>query len=97
MASRQELVDFLADQGVTLPRSATPQELAAELERDFSVDADGFARALAESRYATAGRVAVGRAAGCAPSSERSGRRSGAASACRARLRGAVSLRSLTA
>ena len=53
IASRQELVDFLADQGVALPRSATPQELAEELERDFSVDAEGFARALAESRYAT--------------------------------------------
>jgi transglutaminase-like putative cysteine protease len=95
-ASRQELVDFLADQGVTLPRSATPRELADELEQQFSVDADGFARALAESRYATPGasqtaarqlrvelravRKAIRRRIGVPR-----------------RLRGAVSLRSLTA
>ena len=96
MASRQELVDFLADQGVALPRSATPHELAEELERDFSVDADGFARALAESRYATPD---VSRSAARRLRSELRAvrkalrRRIGVPR----RLRGAVSLRSLTA
>jgi protein-glutamine gamma-glutamyltransferase len=52
MASRQELVDFLADQGVTLPRSATPRELAEELQHEFAIDAEAYGRALATSRYA---------------------------------------------
>jgi transglutaminase-like putative cysteine protease len=51
-ACRQELADFLADQGVELPRSATPRELARELDRSLGVDGRTFARALAAARYA---------------------------------------------
>jgi protein-glutamine gamma-glutamyltransferase len=52
VASRQELVDFLADQGVLVPRSATPRELARELQDALAVDGEAFARALALARYA---------------------------------------------
>jgi protein-glutamine gamma-glutamyltransferase len=51
-ACRQELADFLADQGIELPRSATPRELARELDRSLGVDGRTFARALAAARYA---------------------------------------------
>ena len=95
MASRQELVDFLADQGVTLPRSATPQELAEELEHEFAIDAEAYGRALATTRYAPPGES--GSAARQLRTELRALRR-----ALRRRigvprrLRGAVSLRSLT-
>jgi transglutaminase-like putative cysteine protease len=51
-ASRQDLADFLLDQGVDLPRSATPRELSAELERALGIDGRGFTRALSQARYA---------------------------------------------
>jgi transglutaminase-like putative cysteine protease len=95
MASRQELVDYLADQGVTLPRSATPQELADELEHEFAIDAEAYGRALATTRYAPPGQS--GSAARQLRTELRALRR-----ALRRRigvprrLRGAVSLRSLT-
>lgn len=52
MASRREVLDFLLDQGVEVPRSATPRELSAQLKRLFAVDGDAFAAALAAARYA---------------------------------------------
>jgi protein-glutamine gamma-glutamyltransferase len=61
-ACRQELADFLADQGIELPRSATPRELARELDRMLGVDARPFAAALAAARYAPPrGSLAAGR------------------------------------
>ena len=51
-ACRQELVEFLADQGIEVPRSATPRELARELHHALGVDGREFARALAAARYA---------------------------------------------
>jgi transglutaminase-like putative cysteine protease len=51
-AARAELVDFLADQGVVVPRSATAHELAAILHRELRVDGDAFADALAAARFA---------------------------------------------
>jgi transglutaminase-like putative cysteine protease len=95
-ACRQELADFLADQGMELPRSATPRELARELDRSLGVDAREFARALAGARYAPA---RDSRAAGRRLRRELRGLRR----AIRGRLgvprrvRGAVSLRSLAA
>jgi len=50
-ASRRELVDFLADQGVRIPSSAGPEELAATLRERLAVDALPFAAALAAARY----------------------------------------------
>jgi transglutaminase-like putative cysteine protease len=96
VACRQELVDFLADQGVSLPRSATPQELAEELEQEFAIDAEPFARALATTRYAppSASRSAARRLRVELRALRRSLRRS---IGVPRRLRGAVSLRSLTA
>jgi hypothetical protein len=89
-------VDFLADQGVSLPRSATPQELAEELEQEFAIDAEPFARALATTRYAPprASRSAARRLRMELRALRRSLRRS---IGVPRRLRGAVSLRSLTA
>ena len=94
VACRQDLVDFLADQGVPVSRSATPRELARELERALSVDGEPFARALAAARYAPprASRVASRRLRGELRALRRSLRRR---LGVPRRLRGAVSLRSL--
>jgi protein-glutamine gamma-glutamyltransferase len=94
VASRQEVVDFLADQGVTVPRSATPRELARELQAALSVDGDGFARALAVARYASpsASDVASRRLRRELRALRRSLRKR---LGVPRRLRGAVSLRSL--
>ena len=95
-ACRQELADFLADQGIELPRSATPRELARELDRSLGIDGRTFARALAAARYAP---ERDSRAAGRQVRRELKGLRR----AIRGRLgvprrvRGAVSLRSLAA
>ena len=51
-ACRRELADYLADQRVAIPSSATPHELAAIVGKDFSVDARPFAEALAGGRSA---------------------------------------------
>jgi hypothetical protein len=51
-ACRTELTDFLADQGVAVPPSATPAELAAVVRRQLGVDASRFAAALATARFA---------------------------------------------
>jgi hypothetical protein len=50
-ACRRELADYLADQRVAIPSSATPHELAAIVGKDFSVDARAFAEALAGARF----------------------------------------------
>jgi transglutaminase-like putative cysteine protease len=96
VASRHELVDFLADQGVLLPRSATPRELARELEDALSVDGEAFARALAAARYARprASRAASRRLRRELRLLRRTLRRR---LGVPRRLRGAVSLRSLAA
>jgi hypothetical protein len=51
-ACRAELADFLADQGVHLPPSATPAEIAAILRREVGVDAQRFTSAVAAARFA---------------------------------------------
>ena len=96
VACRQELVDFLTDQGIDLPRSATPRELARALDHSLGVDGEAFARALAIARYAPprASRVAARRLRRELRSLRRSLRRHVGVPR---RLRGAVSLRSLTA
>jgi transglutaminase-like putative cysteine protease len=53
-ACRQELRDFLLDQGVDVPASATLRELAALVESEFRVEAGGF------GLHATAARFAPG-------------------------------------
>ena len=95
IASRQELVDYLADPGVALPRSATPQELAAELEHEFAIDAEAYGRALATTRYAPVGesRSAARQLRTELRALRRALRRR---IGVPRRLRGAVSLRSLT-
>jgi transglutaminase-like putative cysteine protease len=50
-ACRGELVDFLADQGIRIPASAAPDELARRLRDRLEVDADPFAASLAQARY----------------------------------------------
>ena len=50
-ACRRELADYLADQRVAIPSSATPHELAELVGKDFSVDARAFAEALAGARF----------------------------------------------
>jgi transglutaminase-like putative cysteine protease len=95
-ACRQELADFLADQGIELPRSATPRELARELDRALGVDGRTFARALAAARYAP---QRDSRAAGRQVRRELKALRRairGRVGVPR-RVRGAVSLRSLAA
>ena len=51
-ACRAELVDFLLDQGVEVPRSATLAELGRLVERRLGVDADPFVRAASAARFA---------------------------------------------
>ena len=50
-ACRGELVDFLADQGIRIPASAPPDELARRLRERLEVDARPFAAALSHARY----------------------------------------------
>jgi transglutaminase-like putative cysteine protease len=50
-ACRGELVDFLADQGLRIPASAAPDELARRLRERLEVDAAPFAASLAQARY----------------------------------------------
>jgi transglutaminase-like putative cysteine protease len=57
-ACRAELADFLADQGVALPSSATPAEVAAIVRRELGVDAGRFTSALAAARFAPPGEAA---------------------------------------
>ena len=50
-AARRELVDFLADQGVAVGVSATPEELHELVRAEYGADGRAFARALAAARY----------------------------------------------
>jgi hypothetical protein len=93
-AVRAELEDYLADQRVALPRSATHAELSETVHRRLRVDADGLAAALERARFGPADEA--DRAARVARRELRGvlrkmRRRIGA----RRRFRGLVSLRSL--
>jgi protein-glutamine gamma-glutamyltransferase len=50
-AIRAELVDYLADQRLSMPVSATPAEVSAGLWENHRVDGDILARALGEARF----------------------------------------------
>jgi hypothetical protein len=54
-ACRADLRDFLADQGVRVESSLTPEELAALLRAQFEVDGAPFASALAAARFGPPG------------------------------------------
>ena len=95
-AYRRDLVGFLVDQGYDVPPSATLAELGELVERAFAVNAGPFVGAVAEARYGPPGtarnRVRRARAELGALRRRMSGQlRFGQ------RLRGALSLRSLTA
>jgi transglutaminase-like putative cysteine protease len=51
-ACRKELVEFLVDQRVDVPRSATSAELAALVSSQLAVDTRAFATAVAAARFA---------------------------------------------
>jgi transglutaminase-like putative cysteine protease len=53
-AVRAELVDYLADQRIGLPRSATPAELSEAVDRRLRVDAGRLATALGQARFGPA-------------------------------------------
>lgn len=95
-ATRRELVDFLADQGLEIRSSATPGDLHELLHGELGADGRPFAAAFAEARYGPAAGAAA--AAGRARRELRAllrivRRRLGRP----ARLRGLVALRSLKA
>jgi hypothetical protein len=95
-AARRELVDFLADQGIPVGASATPEELHALVHHELGADARPFARALAQARFGPPAASAA--AAALARRELRSLLRVLRRSFGRtARLRGLVSLRSLRA
>ena len=50
-AARRELVDFLADQGIAVSVSATPDELHELVQAELGGDGRPFARALAAARF----------------------------------------------
>jgi hypothetical protein len=50
-AARHELADFLADQGIAVRASATPEELRELVRLELGRDARPFADALAEARF----------------------------------------------
>jgi protein-glutamine gamma-glutamyltransferase len=94
-ACRRDLAGYLADQGVAVAPSATPRELGEIAERALGVDARRFVGALAEARYGPP-RDARSRARRARTELRRlrgsMRRRLGTGQ----RLRGAVSLRSLS-
>jgi transglutaminase-like putative cysteine protease len=51
-ACRAELVDYLADQGVRIPRSATLGDLGEAVAEQLFVDADAFVAAAGRARFA---------------------------------------------
>ena len=95
-AARRELEDFLADQGISVRPSATPEEVRALVHRELGADARPFVRALAQARFGppAASAAAAARARRELRSLLRVLRRSFGRTA---RLRGLVSLRSLRA
>ena len=50
-AARQELADFLADQGIAVGPSTTPDELHELMRMEFGADGRDFTNALAEARF----------------------------------------------
>ena len=50
-ACRRELVDFLLDQGIDVPRNLAPRELGRLLRRRVGIDASDFAEALGLARF----------------------------------------------
>ena len=50
-AARRELADFLADQGLAVRPSATPDELRQLVREELGADGRSFAAALAEARF----------------------------------------------
>jgi hypothetical protein len=50
-ACRRELVEFLLDQGIELPRSAGPRELGRLLGERIGIDGSDFAHSLGVARY----------------------------------------------
>ena len=50
-ACRRELEEFLADQKIAVPESATPDELAAFVRREVALDVGPFADAVSAARY----------------------------------------------
>ena len=95
-ACRRDLIGFLADQGVEVPPSATLAELGELVERGFRVNAAPLVEALTEARY---GRPRDGRARARRARTElrRLRRRMRGELAFAERVRGALSVRSLTA
>jgi transglutaminase-like putative cysteine protease len=91
--ARDDVAAFLADQGFEVPPSATPAELARLVEQRYEIRADAFARTVADARYAPDGSRAARRARHEARDLVRRLRRR---ISWRARLRGLLSLRSLT-
>jgi protein-glutamine gamma-glutamyltransferase len=93
-AYRRDLVGFLADQGVELPRSATLPEIAETLDRYYAVTAHHVAHDLTLARFGPPGeaRTALRRARRGLRTVRKQLRR---ALSVPSRLRGAASLRSL--
>ncbi len=95
-ACRRDLAGYLADQGKDVPASATPRELGDVAAHAFNVDPGPFVAALATARYAPPA-VAEPGAARARRELRRLRRALGRRNGLFRRLRGAVSLRSLTA
>ncbi|MGB2953126.1 MAG: transglutaminaseTgpA domain-containing protein [Gaiellaceae bacterium] len=51
-ACRRELVDFLRDQGATLPASATVAEVGAAVESQYLIETGAFVSAVTQARFA---------------------------------------------
>jgi protein-glutamine gamma-glutamyltransferase len=92
-AVRLDLADYLADQGMAVPASATPRELSASLERNAGVKGERLASALSTARYAPG--ADAERAAGQARTELRAVRKAlRRRLGTTARIRGLLSLRS---
>jgi hypothetical protein len=93
-ACRAELRDFLLDQGVDVPASATLRELAALVESEFRVETGAFGLHATAARFAP--RVGAGEAARAMRRDLRTLRRALRRTLSRSeRVRGLLSLRSL--
>ncbi len=95
-ACRRDLAGYLADQGKDVPPSATPRELGDVAAHAFNVDPAPFVAALTTARYAPPAAAGPG-AAKARRELNRLRRTLGRRNGLYRRLRGAVSLRSLTA
>jgi transglutaminase-like putative cysteine protease len=93
-ASRRELRDFLLDQGLEIPQSATLRELAELVETEYGVDARAFGLHATAARFGPA--RSAGEAAGAMRRDLRRVRRGIRRELSRGeRVRGLLSLRSL--